>query len=184
METSAQYKPIRAIIGLGNPGTTYYYTRHSIGFRVIDELARVAQATWRSRDTMEYAEAFIDGNPVLLVKPTTFMNSSGAVIPALAKQGIKADALLVIHDELEQPFGKLTVKLGGSARGHNGLRSLIASCGDGFTRLRCGIGRPEDKSDVATYVLQRFAESEDQVDSMVTAAVTKLIELVKTRAHG
>ena len=76
------------------------------------------------------------------------MNASGRVIPFLSKRGIKPENMLVVHDELEQPFGKVAFRIGGSARGHNGLKSLIAACGDQFARIRCGIGRPEQKEQV------------------------------------
>jgi len=81
---------IKAIIGLGNPGREYYYNRHSIGFRVVDELARDLGATWRERDKMLLTEVMINNKKVLLIKPQTFMNASGNVVPFLAKQGIKA----------------------------------------------------------------------------------------------
>ena len=116
---------IQAIIGLGNPGPAYYYHRHSIGFRVLDELAKAYSTQWASRDIMETATIVIDNKKVLLVKPQTYMNTSGRVIPHLAKQGIKAESILVVHDELEMPFGKIAFKVGGSARGHNGLNHLF-----------------------------------------------------------
>lgn len=165
---------IKAIIGLGNPGPQYYYNRHSIGFRVLDALAGQHNASWRARDEMAIAEINVHGNNILLVKPQTFMNASGQVIPWLSKQGIKPENLLVIHDELEFPFGKLGFKIGGSARGHNGLRSIIASCGDQFERLRFGIGRPENKEDVPNYVLQNFIEDSADVDQIIMQAVKML----------
>jgi PTH1 family peptidyl-tRNA hydrolase len=95
---------------------------------------------------MLLAEVMINNKKVLLIKPQAFMNSSGNVIPFLSKQGIKAENILVVHDELEQPFGKISFKVGGSARGHNGVRSIIAACGENFVRVRFGIGRPNQKS--------------------------------------
>jgi len=168
---------IKAIIGLGNPGREYYYNRHSIGFRVVDELARDLGATWRERDKMLLTEVMINNKKVLLIKPQTFMNASGNVVPFLAKQGIKAENILVIHDELEQPFGKISVKFGGSARGHNGLRSIIAACGENFVRVRFGIGRPESKEYVPTYVLQNFSEENTDIEHAINQAVTLITSM-------
>lgn len=168
---------IKAIIGLGNPGTKYYKTRHSIGFRVLDELASRHGASWKSlnssgqADTLaQTAEIMINGHKVILIKPQTFMNSSGKVIPGLQKQGIKADQILVVHDELEKPLGTLAFKVGGSHRGHNGLRSIIEACGADFERLRFGIGRPENKEQVADYVLEPFHDPEDKVEQLIMQA--------------
>ncbi len=162
---------IKAIVGLGNPGREHYFNRHSIGFRVIDALAQRYGGQWRSREDMEIADVSINNYKILLIKPTTFMNSSGRIIPWLAKQGIKPENMLVVHDELEMPFGKLAIRPQGSARGHNGLRSLIAACGEQFHRLRFGIGRPERKEDVAEYVLHDFAEDPAEVDKLIEQAV-------------
>ena len=95
---------------------------------------------------MHTATIRIGDHAVLRVKPQTFMNDSGNVIPALRKKGITCNDILVVHDELELPFGTVKTKMGGSAKGHNGLRSIIGQCGADFARLRCGIGRPEERS--------------------------------------
>ena len=165
---------ISAIIGLGNPGPAYYHNRHSIGFRVLDVLAQKYDVAWRSRDDMELGELLVCDKNIMLVKPQTFMNSSGRVIPFLLKRGIKPEDILVVHDEIEFPFGKVASKQGGSARGHNGLRSIIAACGENFWRIRCGVGRPENKEDVPKYVLHDFAESPDQVNKLIGDALTLL----------
>lgn len=117
-----------------------------------------------------------DGKKILLIKPQTFMNASGKVIPALLKQGIKAENILVVHDELEQPFGNLKMRVGGSARGHNGLKSIIAACGDQFARLRFGIGRPPLKEDVPNYVLEKFKENAEDIEHLLHKAVLLLEE--------
>jgi PTH1 family peptidyl-tRNA hydrolase len=165
---------IQAIIGLGNPGAAYYYNRHSIGFRVLDMLAEKLGASWREREDMLLTEVEMNGKKIVLIKPQTFMNSSGRVIPFLIKRGIKAENLLVVHDELEQPFGKVLFRVGGSARGHNGLKSIIAACSDQFARIRCGTGRPENKEDVPTYVLQNFSESTAEVDKLINTAIAEI----------
>lgn len=163
--------PIKIIIGLGNPGTKYHHTRHNIGFLVLDALAEKHHTSWQKKPDREIAEIEINGEKIILVKPQTFMNSSGKVIPSLLKQGITTNNLLVVHDELEKPFGKIEFKTGGSHRGHNGLRSIMEHCGADFHRLRCGIGRPENKEDVPDYVLSNFSHHEDIAPVIDTAVV-------------
>jgi PTH1 family peptidyl-tRNA hydrolase len=166
---------IKAIIGLGNPGHKFYYNRHNIGFRIVDAIAERFGGEFSQRNNADIAQVTIANNTVLLVKPTTFMNSSGSVIPYLTKQGIKVENIVVVHDELELPFGKIAFKQGGSARGHNGLRSIISVIGPDFFRLRFGIGRPEDKAEVPNYVLQNFNEPKDLVENYIKDSVNLLI---------
>jgi PTH1 family peptidyl-tRNA hydrolase len=166
-----QPNSITAIIGLGNPGNQYQFNRHNIGFRVLDALANAYGAHWTKKEEMEIAFVHINNVKVLLVKPLTFMNSSGLVVPQIKKQGINPDKILVVHDELELPFGQIKFKIGGSHKGHNGLRSIIACCGDGFARLRFGIGRPEHKEQVPDYVLENFKEPKNEVERLIHEAV-------------
>ncbi len=173
----AESVEIKAIIGLGNPGPAYAHHRHSIGFRIIDALAAVYGASWRERDCMLLAETQINGRKIILIKPQTFMNNSGKVIPYLTKQGIKPENILVIHDELELPFGQIKLKFGGSHKGHNGLKSIVAACGPEFWRLRFGIGRPEDREQVSDYVLQSFGEPKEEIEKLIARAV-EMIEKV------
>lgn len=170
MQTILQ-APILAIIGLGNPGRQYSHNRHNIGFRVVDALASSYNSTWRARENMEIAEIPIEGSKIILIKPQTFMNSSGKVIPYLTKQGIKPENILVVHDELELPFGQIKFKMGGSHKGHNGLKSIISVIGDAFPRLRFGIGRPSNRDDVPAYVLQNFSEKEPEVEALIEESV-------------
>ena len=165
----------KAIIGLGNPGRAYHHHRHTIGFRVLDALASEYGGVWQLRGNMELAEIRIQDHPVILIKPQTFMNDSGAVIPMLTKKGIKAENILVVHDELEKPFGHISITVGGSAKGHNGLRSIIQSIGMDFVRLKFGIGRPVHKEDVSTYVLSNFTESEEALfTSLIAQAIAEI----------
>lgn len=169
---------IKAVIGLGNPGQKFAYNRHNIGFMVVDHLANQAQAPWQERENLLHTTIEIAGKPILLVKPQTFMNSSGEVIPWIFKKHIKAQELLVVHDELDFPFGKVACKCGGSARGHNGLRSLIEQAGSSdFCRIRCGIGRPETKEEVSSYVLSDFTQDPPAVEAMIIKAATLITEL-------
>jgi PTH1 family peptidyl-tRNA hydrolase len=170
----------KAIIGLGNPGHQFFKTRHNIGFRVVDALAERYNGTWQHKKDaqQDYASINIEGQEVLLVKPLTFMNSSGDIVPWLSKKGIKAEDVLIVHDELELPFGKVAFKFGGSAKGHNGLKSFISHWGDGFERLRVGIGRPTERAEVPDFVLTPFAEGETLVNQLIDASI-KAIETKK-----
>lgn len=169
---------IKAIIGLGNPGPKYHYTRHNIGFLVLDALSDQYNGHWQSKNEMEIASITLHDHSILLVKPQTFMNASGNVIPWLTKQGIQPENILVIHDELELPFGKMRIKHGGSARGHNGLRSIIERCGADFPRLSFGIGRPEQREMVGDYVLQNFSEKKEALEKQIAAAVNMVENLI------
>ena len=170
---------IKAIIGLGNPGERFVYTRHNIGFRVVDMLAQAYDAAWSSKPKMEYAEISVQGKTVYLIKPQTFMNTSGDIIPFLLKKGIKAEEILVVHDEMEKKFGTLTISQGTSHKGHNGLKSIMAHVGNNFHKLRCGIGRPEERQDVGDYVLSKFNETTKQVDDFIHAATSRIIDLLQ-----
>ena len=169
---------IRAIIGLGNPGLAYARTRHNFGFLVVDELARLHGGSWRTKGEAEIAEIIIENQLIILIKPQTFMNASGRVLPLLTKQGIKAEEILVVHDELEMPFGRFAIKQGGSARGHNGLKSIIGTIGDQFHRLRCGIGRPENREDVPDYVLSSFGRPWSEVEESIASAAGMIREFM------
>lgn len=171
---------IKAIIGLGNPGRTFFNTRHNIGFRVIDELAHRYNVNFQTDDIKAVGELRLNDRTLILLKPLTYMNNSGKIIPFLQKKGVKSDELLVVHDELELPLGKLAFKQGGSARGHNGLKSIIGYSGDNFLRLRFGIGRPEEKEVVPDYVLQPFGKAEeDMVDELVEKAADLVIQHIE-----
>ncbi|MGE4168524.1 MAG: aminoacyl-tRNA hydrolase [Candidatus Babeliales bacterium] len=161
---------IKAIIGLGNPGPKFTHNRHNIGFLVLDALAEKHGGTWHTKDNLAYAELRAPEGVVVLVKPQTFMNSSGKVIPFLQKKGIKPENILVVHDELELPFGQHKLRLGGSAKGHNGLRSIIDMIGKDFWRLSCGVGRPENREDVGNYVLSDFTEGGALLASYISNA--------------
>ena len=189
--TIPNHNHLKVIIGLGNPGKQYYYQRHSIGFRILDELAKKHNLCWHTKGESEQTELSRipkqtdptsvtqpvnqQANKILLIKPQTFMNNSGAIMPSLLKQGIEAGQILVIHDELEIPFGKITARIGGSHRGHNGLRSIIERCGPEFVRLRVGIGRPKDQKDVGSYVLSPFDEPQEEIDTLIERSIV-LIE--------
>ncbi|MBO5308407.1 MAG: aminoacyl-tRNA hydrolase [Lentisphaeria bacterium] len=162
------------IVGLGNPGEEYDRTRHNAGFMVIDRLLENFPAgRFEKRHTAEsfvYAGSF-KGKPLSLQKPLTFMNLSGkAVAPIARKLGLKPEEILVIHDDLDLPVGKMRLKCGGSDGGHNGLKSIIAELGSAsFKRLRIGIGRPLPGQTV-DYVLGKFEEEGIDVNVVLNAA--------------
>lgn len=177
-QTVSLSQPIKVIIGLGNPGPQHLLQRHNIGFRVVDALARKYAGSWQSKNNAQLAHIIINDKKITLIKPQTYMNTSGAVIPALTKQGIMPENILVVHDELEKPFASLAFKVDGSHRGHNGLRSIIAACGPNFIRLRFGIGRPQDKERVPDYVLEHFSENKDLVEQTIVQAVKMIEDLI------
>jgi peptidyl-tRNA hydrolase, PTH1 family len=147
---------IKLIVGLGNPGREYETTRHNAGFWLVDELARRHGGSLRmeARFRAELARVRISGQECWLAKPQEFMNRSGQVIaPFAAFYKFTAADVLVVHDELDLPIGQLRLKLGGGAGGHNGLKDLIAHLGDGFWRLRIGIGHPGVRELVTPYLL-------------------------------
>lgn len=167
---------IKAIVGLGNPGPAYAKTRHNIGFLIVDALADAYNGSWQSKNNMESCSIVIHDKKILLVKPMTFMNDSGKILPFLSKQGIKQENILVVHDELELPFGSIKFKFDGSAKGHNGLKSIMACGGSNFLRLRFGIDRPANRDDVPDYVLAKFKESQNDIDDTINQAVLAITQ--------
>ncbi|HUB38408.1 MAG TPA: aminoacyl-tRNA hydrolase [Streptosporangiaceae bacterium] len=151
------------IIGLGNPGPSYAGNRHNVGFMCCDEIAVGMGAKFRrDRSRSVAVSGLLAGRPVTIAKPTTFMNLSGGPVAALSRfLKVPADRIVVIHDELDLPFGSIRMKLGGGDNGHNGLRSVTASLGTrDYYRIRIGIGRPPGRMDPADYVLRNFAPAE------------------------
>lgn len=150
------------IAGLGNPGAQYAQTRHNLGYEVLDLLAKRLGSSFRIRVRGQHAMAQVGGRSVLLVKPTTFMNLSGpAVAPLLRRNGLPPASLLVIHDDLDLPAGRVRVRRGGSAGGHRGVQSIIDALGTPeFNRLKIGIGRPPVGVDPVDFVLFRPTPNE------------------------
>lgn len=150
---------IRIIVGLGNPGREYTETRHNVGFMVLDKLAAALGAEWKV-DKARKGE-FASAPGVLLVKPQTFMNSSGECVgPVMRYFKFTPEQVLVIYDDISFPVGTLRLRAAGSAGGHNGMKSLIAHLGsEHFPRLRVGIGVPGQKSMVG-HVLGKFSPDE------------------------
>jgi peptidyl-tRNA hydrolase, PTH1 family len=152
------------LVGLGNPGSKYERTRHNVGFRAAEEAARSCGVTLdQDRWGALYGTGRLEGQPIAILLPQTFMNGSGeAVGPAVRFWKVEPSSVVVIHDELDFEFGRLAVKVGGGDGGHNGLRSLRQHLGTGeFTRVRLGIGRPPPQFDPADWVLSKFHPAEE-----------------------
>jgi PTH1 family peptidyl-tRNA hydrolase len=170
----------RLVVGLGNPGPAYEGTPHNIGYRVIEELARRhgvprAQRGFDGR----VAEGSIRGRSVLLLQPTTFMNDSGrSVAAALRATKLRLPDVLVVHDHIDLPFGRLRIMEGGGSGGHNGVKSITGLVGRDYVRLRVGVDRPPstDPDVVAEFVLSPFRESRPEVDGL-TAVAADAVEL-------
>lgn len=152
---------IRLVAFLGNIGREYAGNRHNVAWMAADALPFLANATWQEKFRGLIAAQEIDGEKVWFVKPGTYMNDSGdCVVPAMKFYKLALEEVLVVHDELELPFGVIDLKKGGGLGGHNGLRSMTAHLGSqDFRRLRIGIGRPDHK-DIAAYVLSDFKGDE------------------------
>lgn len=154
---------MKLIVGLGNPGTKYQGNRHNVGFMALDRIASDhGFSPWRARFQGEVAEGRLANERVTLLKPATFMNLSGqAVGEAMRYLKLTPDEVIVLHDELDLPPGKVRVKLGGGHAGHNGLRSIHQHIGEAYRRVRIGIGHPGHKDRVAGYVLSDFSKAEE-----------------------
>lgn len=188
---AAQPKPIRMVAGLGNPGEEYATTRHNAGFCAIDILAQQAGVTyWKTQAGAEVAtikvnDAEAEGGKreVVLVKPQSYMNTSGGPISKLCAQyKVKPEELLVIHDELDIPAGDVRVKVGGGHAGHNGLRSIIDKLGSrDFTRIRTGIGNPPGRMAVADFVLKQLRAREADEFAVTCSQAAEAAALALTR---
>ena len=157
---------LKLLVGLGNPGTEYARTRHNAGFQFADELAARHGASFRSepRHRGELARVRIAEAELWLLKPMNYMNHSGDAVQSVASfYKVPVEAILVAYDELDFPTGVVRLKQGGGAAGHNGLRDVIAQMGDGFWRLRIGIGHPGDRAQVLDYVLGRPPAAEAEL---------------------
>ncbi|MBR6733562.1 MAG: aminoacyl-tRNA hydrolase [Kiritimatiellae bacterium] len=176
---------MKVIAGLGNPGAEYANTPHSIGFEVVDALAREIGASWRASSSFggELAAGMLGGVKVVLVKPMTYMNLSGdCVAPVVKYHNAKAaEDLLVVSDDIDLPVGKMRVRKGGSAGGHNGLKSVIERTGTpDFVRLRLGVGRDShERANVIGHVLGKFSPADRRVMDEVVAQAVKAIGTIE-----
>jgi PTH1 family peptidyl-tRNA hydrolase len=174
------------VVGLGNPGDRYARTRHNVGF----EVAALAAERWGlPRAKKKYAGLYTDGRTgpggprVAVLLPQTYMNDSGkSVGPARGALGVEPDHVVVVHDEIDLPFGRIESRLGGGLAGHNGLKAVKTGLGTPeFRRVRVGVGRPNttDPEIVSAHVLGRFSEPKDEVRELVERAADELERLVR-----
>ena len=175
---------MKLIVGLGNPGREYSTTRHNIGFAVLNTLARKNGINFNKHYCHARAgEGRIAGTEVALARPQTYMNLSGESVSALMRRyRLKTSDLLVVHDDLDLPLGRIRLRAGGSAGGHNGLKSIIASTGSiEFARLKIGIGRPNNEADSRTevvgHVLSVFDPAERRTVEITVARAVEAIEM-------
>ena len=163
------------VFGLGNPGAEYAGTRHNVGQMVADELARRGGAALKphSKSRNRAATVRLGGEPVIVAVPMSYMNLSGGPVSSLAKyQSVAVEDVIVIHDELDIPFGTVRLKRGGGSAGHNGLKDITKALGTpDYVRVRVGIGRPPGSMDAATYVLKPFSSVErKELDLLIVDA--------------
>jgi peptidyl-tRNA hydrolase, PTH1 family len=170
------------VAGLGNPGREHEHDRHNVGWMVVDELARRHEASFRDKFSGRLAETRFGESRVALLKPETYMNLSGRSLGAAARYfKVPAEAVLVVHDDVDLDVARLQARLGGGLAGHNGLRSIAQELGtQEFLRLRIGVGRPGrgDPRDVASYVLAPF-EPEEDADAIVQRSADAVEKLVR-----
>ena len=171
----------RVVVGLGNPGPEYRDTRHNVGQRVLDLLARRLRASWRRDGSAVVARGQWRGEPVRLIKPISFMNVSGPVV-AKALRRVEAGPadLILVYDDIDLPLGTVRFRMKGSHGGHNGVRSVIEALGtQEIKRVKVGIGRPDQKDDVPDHVLTSFERDEvPAVDAAVAEAAERVLDLL------
>ncbi len=175
---------MKLIAGLGNPGAEYFYSRHNMGFLVLDALARregveISRVKFKSR----IGKGIISGNPVILAKPQTFMNLSGVAVGKLAGYfNIRTDDIIVVHDDLDFSIGDIRIKMGGGTAGHKGLISIVNHLGGtNFVRVRLGIGKPDPVKMTEDYVLERFSRGEmPGVSDAVARACDAVVEIISS----
>jgi PTH1 family peptidyl-tRNA hydrolase len=173
-------------VGLGNPGAQYSRSRHNIGFMAVDEIARRhGFGRWRRRFEGEAAEGLLDGIRILALKPLTYMNESGRSVSRAQRYfGIPVSDIYAFHDELDLIAGKVRVKQGGGAAGHNGVQSLAAYIGNEFHRVRIGIGHPGEKARVHGHVLGDFAKADALWIDPLLAAIAEHAHLLARHDAG
>jgi len=177
---------VKLVAGLGNPGTAYSGTRHNIGQIVVDNLAeRVGMSLTRVKFRARFDQSSQSGEKVLLLIPQTYMNRSGeALAEAMHFYDIALADVLVVHDDLDLPLGRIRIACGGGTGGHNGLASIVESCGGKeFVRIRIGIGRPRFNEEISDYVLNRFYSDEQKYISDIVATATDAALLILKEGH-
>ena len=180
----AAQAPVQLVAGLGNPGPRYTETRHNAGFWFVDALARRHGGAFRpeSKFAGETARIRLGDRELWLLKPQTYMNRSGRSVKLLsAFYKVPAEAILVVHDEIDLPPGDVRLKRGGGHGGHNGLRDIMSHLGGDFLRLRIGVGHPGHKDQVVDYVLQRPSRDDE---AQIRQAIDRALDVMPETAAG
>jgi len=175
---------MQLIVGLGNPGGKYQYTRHNIGYMAIDNIVS-AQQDYKIKKKFNSIiyETIIDKNRTILIKPETYMNNSGDAVSQIANfYKIDSKNILVLHDELDIPFGKIRIKSGGGNAGHNGLKSISKKIDNNYTRVRLGIGHPGNKEGVNGHVMGNFTGSEkEKLNQILNYLTNNIYEILNKK---
>ena len=175
---------MQLIVGLGNPGKKYQYTRHNIGYMAIENIIS-AQLNYKIKNKFNSIiyEVIIDNNKIILVKPETYMNNSGDAVYQIANfYKINSKDIFVLHDELDIPFGKIRIKIGGGNAGHNGLKSITNKIDNNYTRVRLGIGHPGKKEMVSGHVMGNFSGLEkDNLSQILNYLTNNINEILNKK---
>ncbi|MDB2414481.1 aminoacyl-tRNA hydrolase [Rickettsiales bacterium] len=168
------------IVGLGNPGTQYDNTRHNVGFMAVDEIVhRFSFLGPKEKNRAQIYEGKIGDHKIIAIKPMTFMNLSGTSVAEIVRfYKIPIENVIVFHDELDLPFKKIRVKIGGGAGGHNGIKDIDARIGKDYKRVRIGIDHPGDKDKVSGYVLKPFSKDEQKELPFLLQDIADNVELL------
>ncbi|MDA0901928.1 MAG: aminoacyl-tRNA hydrolase [Proteobacteria bacterium] len=169
------------LVGLGNPGTKYQYTKHNFGFLLIDRLvADHALSTQPNKFNSEVFSGVINGEKVIAIKPQTYMNLSGSSVLQMASfYKIPPEKIIVFHDEIDVKLGKIKAKIGGGNAGHNGLKSIDGMVGKNYVRIRLGVGRPENPEyEVSDYVLSKFSKDELRIVDDINQKVSQQLPAI------
>lgn len=177
---------MKLVVGLGNPGERYAKTRHNIGFMILDDIIKKYVVSPHANKRLGAILYNLDQERVLL-KPTTFMNSSGGPVANMVKfYKLKPENLLVVHDDVDLEFGQVKLQFGKSSAGHRGVQSVIDKLGtDEFTRVRVGVGRPPEKMETDAYVLQRFSAGEkEELDTVLKDATKTVVDWLNSEVKS
>ncbi len=176
MDVHINNKDIKLVVGLGNPGKHYANTRHNLGFMVVDELAKHYKLSFCQKNKLAVETRL---ELIYIIKPLTFMNSSGKAVNVYVKeQKLHPENILVIHDDLDMPLGRLRFKKGGRSGGQRGVESIINYIGSDFLHLKLGIGHPSENLLVIDWVLSPFKNTEEEVAKKVVTGAAKAIKLL------
>jgi len=174
----------QAVVGLGNPGPEYKGTRHNVGQRVVDHLAKTLKKRWTREGAGQVARAQWRGEPLYLIKPGSFMNVTGPAVERLCRRlGLHPADLILVYDDIDLPLGKVRVRMKGSHGGHKGVRSLIETLGTAeLRRVKAGIGRPGGKDEVVDHVLSAFLPDElPLIEAACDEAARHVLTLIESQ---